>query len=142
MPGPPKPDALISSWNTSPGEPINTFADRHRLTVRQRLALFLQACEGVEHAHQKGIIHRDLKPTNILVTPQEPGGPGVVKVIDFGLAKAISMRLTEKTLVTETGQLMGTPEFMSPEQADLNSVDIDTRTDVYATTGGSCCISC
>src|SRR5918999_5072116 len=89
------------------GEPITTFADRQKLTLRQRLDLFTQACDAVQHAHQKAIIHRDLKPSNILVT--EVDGQPQVKVIDFGVAKALSQRLTEKTLFTETGQLIGTP---------------------------------
>jgi serine/threonine protein kinase len=117
------------------GEPITLFADRNRLTVRRRMELFIQACEGVEHAHQKGILHRDLKPSNILVTSQDSdtnGAGGLVKVIDFGLAKAIGKRLGDKTQLTEFGQLMGTPAYMSPEQADMYAVDIDTRADVYA----------
>src|SRR5438046_166106 len=110
------------------GEPINTFADQQKLTVRQRLELFTQACDAVQHAHQKAIIHRDLKPSNILITiidakPQ-------VRVIDFGVAKAISQQLTERTMFTETGQLMGTPEYMAPEQANTSAPDVDTRTDV------------
>jgi serine/threonine protein kinase len=112
------------------GEPITTFADRHKLTTRQRLELFIQACEAVQHAHQKAIIHRDIKPSNILVTLE--GDKAVVKVIDFGVAKAVSQRLTERTLFTETGQLLGTPEYMSPEQAEMSGLDIDTRTDVYS----------
>jgi len=112
------------------GESITTFADKHRLTVTQRLELFLQACAAVQHAHQKAIIHRDLKPSNILVTLHD--GKPTVKVIDFGVSKAIEQRLTEKTLFTETGQLLGTPEYMAPEQAQANLNDIDTRTDVYS----------
>ncbi|MGH7176737.1 MAG: tetratricopeptide repeat protein, partial [Tepidisphaeraceae bacterium] len=113
------------------GEPITSFADRRKLTVRQRLELFTQACDAVQHAHQKAIIHRDLKPSNILVT-LENDRPWV-KVIDFGLAKAVSQRLTEQTLFTETGQLVGTPEYMAPEQADKSAaVDVDTRSDVYS----------
>jgi serine/threonine protein kinase len=113
-----------------PGEPITRFADRYKLTVRQRLELVIQACAGVHHAHQKAIIHRDLKPTNILVTPVDD--KPVVKVIDFGMAKAVSQRLTEQTLFTETGVLVGTPEYMAPEQADSAIEDVDTRTDVYS----------
>ena len=113
------------------GDPITTFADREKLTVRQRLDLFLQACAAVQHAHQKAIIHRDLKPSNILVMLQD--GKPTVKVIDFGVAKALSQRLTERTLFTETGQLVGTPEYMPPEQADASTqVDVDTRSDVYS----------
>ena len=113
-----------------PGEPITRFADRYKLTVRQRLELIIQACAGVQHAHQKAIIHRDLKPTNILVTMVDD--KPVVKVIDFGMAKAVSQRLTEQTLFTETGVLVGTPEYMAPEQADSAVEDVDTRTDVYS----------
>ncbi len=114
------------------GEAITTYADRHTLTVAQRLALFAQACAAVQHAHQKAIIHRDLKPGNILVTQVDPGGPGQVKVIDFGVAKALSQRLTERTRFTQTGQLIGTPEYMAPEQADPAAQDVDTRSDVYS----------
>jgi serine/threonine protein kinase/tetratricopeptide (TPR) repeat protein len=112
------------------GEPITTFCDRHNYTNRQRLELFVQACDAVQHAHQKAIIHRDIKPSNVLVALQD--GKPVVKVIDFGVAKAVSQQLTERTLFTEAGQLVGTPEYMSPEQAEMNALDIDTRTDVYA----------
>ncbi|NIV47839.1 MAG: protein kinase, partial [Gammaproteobacteria bacterium] len=91
---------------------------------------FTQVCEGVQHAHQKGIIHRDLKPSNVLVRDQD--GKPVPKIIDFGIAKATAQRLTERTLFTELGQLIGTPEYMSPEQAEMTRQDIDTRTDVYS----------
>ena len=112
------------------GEPITTFADRQKLAIRQRLELFIQACEAVQHAHQKAIIHRDLKPSNILVMSVDD--KPVVKVIDFGVAKAVSQRLTERTFFTETGQLVGTPEYMAPEQAESAVHDVDTRTDVYS----------
>ncbi len=112
------------------GEAITAYCDRNRLTTRQRLELFIQVCEGVQHAHQKAVIHRDLKPSNILVTVQ--GDRPVPKIIDFGVAKATSQRLTERTLFTELGQLIGTPEYMSPEQAEMTGTDIDTRTDVYS----------
>jgi len=112
------------------GESITHFADRHGLTLRQRLELFTQACDALQHAHQKAIIHRDLKPSNILVK-LESGKP-VVKVIDFGIAKALDQTTAEKTLFTETGQLVGTPEYMSPEQAEGNGLDVDTRSDVYS----------
>jgi non-specific serine/threonine protein kinase/serine/threonine-protein kinase len=112
------------------GEAITSYCDRHRLSTRQRIDLFLQVCEGVHHAHQKGIIHRDLKPSNILVTVRDD--VPVPKIIDFGLAKATTQLLTDRTLVTEFGTLVGTPEYMSPEQSDLASLDIDTRTDVYS----------
>ncbi len=120
------------------GEPITAYCDRHRLTIRERLTLFLQVCDAVQHAHTKGIIHRDIKPTNVLVVAgaTEEGGNAkaapTVRVIDFGVAKAVRGGLTEKTIFTETGQLIGTPEYMSPEQADVGNTDIDTRTDVYA----------
>ncbi len=112
------------------GVPITEHCDRQRLTTRERLELFMQACEGVQHAHQKGIIHRDIKPSNILV--EERDGKRVPKVIDFGVAKATEHRLTERTIFTELGQLIGTPEYMSPEQAEMTAEDIDTRTDVYS----------
>jgi eukaryotic-like serine/threonine-protein kinase len=112
------------------GVPITDFCDRHRLTIKQRLGLFMQVCEGVQHAHQKAIIHRDLKPSNVLV--EEVDGKPVPKIIDFGLAKAMGPQLTEMTLFTEAGAMLGTPDYMSPEQADRNERNIDTRTDVYS----------
>ncbi|MGH7176947.1 MAG: serine/threonine-protein kinase, partial [Tepidisphaeraceae bacterium] len=112
------------------GEAITSSSDRQKLTIEQRLELFIQACEAVQHAHQKAIIHRDLKPSNILVTLQD--GKPWVKVIDFGVAKALEQRLTEKTVFTETGQFIGTLEYMSPEQADARLSDVDTRSDVYS----------
>jgi serine/threonine protein kinase len=112
------------------GIPITEFCDAHRLTIEDRLLLLIEVCGGVQHAHQKAIIHRDLKPSNILVT--EVDGRAQPKIIDFGVAKAIAHRLTEKTLFTEAGMLIGTPEYMSPEQAAFTVQDIDTRTDVYA----------
>jgi eukaryotic-like serine/threonine-protein kinase len=112
------------------GEPITSHCDRHRLPTRERLELFIEVCEGVQHAHQKGIIHRDLKPSNVLVTLQNDRP--VPKIIDFGIAKATTQHLTDRTLFTELGVLVGTPEYMSPEQAELTGLDIDTRTDVYA----------
>ncbi len=114
------------------GEPITSFADRQRLTITQRLELFIPVCEAVQHAHMKGIIHRDIKPSNILVAPGGEGHTPIVKVIDFGVAKAISHTLTDKTIFTERGQIIGTPEYMSPEQAEMGATDIDTRTDVYS----------
>jgi non-specific serine/threonine protein kinase/serine/threonine-protein kinase len=112
------------------GDPLTAYCDKHRLTVRDRLELFLQVCEGVRHAHQKGVIHRDIKPSNILVTIRDD--TPVPKIIDFGVAKATSQRLTDKTLYTQLGQWMGTPVYMSPEQAEMTGVDVDTRTDVYS----------
>ncbi|HWL92012.1 MAG TPA: serine/threonine-protein kinase [Phycisphaerae bacterium] len=111
------------------GDPITQFADAHKLSVRERLDLFTQVCSAVQHAHTKGVIHRDLKPGNVLVNMTD--GRPFAKVIDFGIAKATGARLTDKTLFTEHRQLIGTPEYMSPEQAE-GSPDIDTRTDVYA----------
>lgn len=113
-----------------PGLRITDYCDRHRLPLRQRLLLFLQVCEAIQHAHQKGIIHRDIKPSNVLVTHQE--GSARVKVIDFGIAKALDHPLTEKTLFTEVRAFLGTPAYMSPEQADLRSLDLDTRSDIYS----------
>jgi serine/threonine protein kinase/tetratricopeptide (TPR) repeat protein len=113
-----------------PGLPITDYCDRHRLTIHERLGLFMQVCEGVQHAHQKAIIHRDLKPSNVLV--QELDQKPVPKIIDFGLAKATGPRLTEATMYTEFGGIVGTPHYMSPEQADVTEHNIDTRTDVYS----------
>ncbi len=112
------------------GEPVTAYCDRQFLPVRQRLELFRDVCGAVQHAHQKGVIHRDLKPSNVLVTMAD--GRPLPKVIDFGIAKATAIRLTDKTLFTELHQLIGTPEYMSPEQAEVSGVDIDTRSDVYS----------
>jgi serine/threonine protein kinase len=112
------------------GVPITQYCDEHHLTPRQRLELFIPVCQAIQHAHQKGIIHRDIKPTNILVA--EYDNQPVPKVIDFGVAKAVSQSLTEKTMFTGFGQLVGTLEYMSPEQAKLNQLDIDTRSDIYS----------
>jgi tetratricopeptide (TPR) repeat protein len=112
------------------GRPITEYCDTHRLTTRQRLALFLDICHAVQHAHQKGIIHRDLKPSNVIVTVHDVRP--VAKVIDFGIAKATQGPLTDKTIYTQFTQLVGTPLYMSPEQAGLSDLDIDTRSDVYA----------
>jgi serine/threonine protein kinase/tetratricopeptide (TPR) repeat protein len=112
------------------GVPITRYCDEHHLTPRQRLELFVPVCQAVQHAHQKGIIHRDLKPSNVLVAPYD--GKPVPKVIDFGVAKAAGQPLTDKTLVTGFGNVVGTLEYMSPEQAELNNHDIDTRSDIYA----------
>ncbi len=114
------------------GQPITKYCDKHKLSIRQRLDLFIQVCNAVQHAHQKGVLHRDLKPSNILVA--ETDGRPIPKIIDFGLAKALShqSRLTDRTLFTEMGAVIGTIQYMSPEQADLNPIDIDTRSDIYA----------
>ncbi len=112
------------------GIPITSYCDKHKLTTRQRMELFIQVCDGVQHAHQKAIIHRDLKPSNILVS--EVDGKPMPRIIDFGLAKATSQRLTDGSMYTRVGTLLGTLEYMSPEQADSAGEDIDTRTDVYS----------
>jgi serine/threonine protein kinase len=112
------------------GVPITEFCDQRRLTMRQRLELFVTVCQAVQHAHQKGIIHRDLKPSNVLVTLHDI--IAVPKIIDFGIAKATTQPLTERTLFTNFAQMMGTPLYMSPEQAEMNGLDVDTRSDVYA----------
>jgi serine/threonine protein kinase len=112
------------------GVPITQFCDDNQLTPRQRLALFVPVCQAIQHAHQKGIIHRDVKPSNVLVTMYDD--KPVPKVIDFGVAKAIEQRLTERTLFTQFGALVGTFEYMSPEQAEMNALGVDTRSDVYS----------
>ena len=112
------------------GVPITEYCDQTRLTVEARLKLFVEVCQAVQHAHQKGIIHRDLKPSNILVCLYD--GQPVAKVIDFGLAKAMNQPLTERTLYTAQGIMVGTPTYMSPEQAEFNNLDVDTRTDIYS----------
>jgi serine/threonine protein kinase len=112
------------------GVPITKYCDEHRFTPRQRLELFIPVCQAVQHAHQKGIIHRDLKPSNVLVALYD--GKAVPKVIDFGVAKAAGSSLTDKTLVTGFGNIVGTLEYMSPEQAEINQLDIDTRSDIYS----------
>ena len=113
-----------------PGVRITEHCDRHRSDIKERLDLFLQVCEAVQHAHQKGIIHRDIKPSNILVSVKD--GKPLPKVIDFGVAKATAGRLTDKTVYTEQGQWIGTPAYMSPEQAEMTAQDIDTRSDIYS----------
>ncbi len=112
------------------GESITAFCDKHKLSIRQRLELFQQVCGAVQHAHMKGVIHRDLKPSNILVRYQ--GDDAQAKVIDFGVAKALHQKLSDATVYTEQGQLIGTPAYMSPEQAEMSAQDIDTRSDVYS----------
>src|SRR3984893_15909773 len=113
-----------------PGLPITQYCDRKRLPAQERLALFIKVCEGVQHAHQKAIMHRDLKPSNILVV--EVDGKPMPRIIDFGIAKAISQQSQDETLVTRAGGMVGTPGYMSPEQVDPSVVDVDTRTDVYS----------
>jgi serine/threonine protein kinase/Flp pilus assembly protein TadD len=112
------------------GVPITRYCDEHHLTPRQRLELFIPVCHAIQHAHQKGVIHRDLKPSNVLVANYD--GRPVPKVIDFGVAKAAGLQLTDKTLVTGFGNIVGTLEYMSPEQAEVNQLDIDTRSDIYS----------
>jgi tetratricopeptide (TPR) repeat protein len=112
------------------GVPITAFCDQNQVPVRQRLELFLSVCQAVQHAHQKGIIHRDIKPSNVLVMSQD--GTPLVKVIDFGIAKAIGQQLTDKTIYTQFTQMVGTPLYMSPEQAGQSGLDVDTRSDIYS----------
>ena len=112
------------------GVPITQYCDRKRMTIGQRLELFLAVCRAVQHAHQKGVIHRDLKPSNVLVTEQE--GAPVPKVIDFGIAKATDQWAVENTLLTQFGQMVGTPEYASPEQAEVMTGDVDESSDVYS----------
>jgi eukaryotic-like serine/threonine-protein kinase len=112
------------------GMPVTAYCDRHQLSIDERLGLFLQVCSAIQHAHQKGILHRDIKPSNIMVAVGDHGP--VLKIIDFGIAKAITQPLGEHQAITEQGQLLGTPEYMSPEQADLAYEQVDTRSDVYS----------
>src|SRR5262249_50513359 len=112
------------------GISITEFCDQSHFSPRQRLELFLHVCQGVQHAHQKGIIHRDIKPSNVLVTMQD--GTPLVKIIDFGIAKALGQQLIDKTLFTGFAQLVGSPLYMSPEQAALSNIDVDTRSDIYS----------
>ena len=112
------------------GVPITEYCDRNQLTPKERLELFVPVCHAIQHAHQKGIIHRDIKPSNVLVTLYD--GKPVAKVIDFGVAKATDQRLTERTMFTQFGQMIGTLEYMSPEQAEMGALDIDTRSDIYS----------
>jgi non-specific serine/threonine protein kinase/serine/threonine-protein kinase len=112
------------------GIPITQYCDGRRMTIGQRLNLFLAVCRAVQHAHHRGVIHRDLKPSNVLVMEQE--GAPVPKVIDFGIAKATDQRAVENTLLTQFGQMVGTPEYASPEQADVATGDVDETSDVYS----------
>ena len=112
------------------GVPMTDFCNHGSLAVRERLELFVSVCQAIQHAHQKGIIHRDIKPSNVLVTLHD--GRPVIKVIDFGVAKATGQKLTDKTLFTGFTQMIGTPLYMSPEQAEMTSQDIDTRSDIFS----------
>jgi serine/threonine protein kinase len=112
------------------GVSLTEFCDQNQLPARARLELFVPVCQAVQHAHTKGVIHRDLKSSNILVTLHD--GQPVPKVIDFGVAKALNQELTEKTLFTAYGHMVGTPQYMSPEQAEMSGLDVDTRSDIYS----------
>ena len=112
------------------GIPLTDYCDQNELTTRERLELFVQVCHAVQHAHQKGIIHRDLKPSNVMVTLYD--GVPVPKIIDFGIAKATTGQLTERSVFTHYGQMIGTPLYMSPEQAEMSGLDVDTRSDIYS----------
>src|SRR4030095_16305076 len=112
------------------GMPITDYCDSKRLSVRERIELFIPICQAIQHAHQKGIIHRDIKPSNILVTASD--AKPVPKVIDFGLAKALDQQMSDGPTMTNFGNVVGTPDYMSPEQAELSRQDIDTRSDVYS----------
>jgi serine/threonine protein kinase len=112
------------------GVPITEYCDKNHLSARQRLELFIPVCQAIQHAHQKGIIHRDIKPSNVLVTLHD--SQPLPMVIDFGIAKATNQKLTEKTLFTNFAQMIGTPAYMSPEQAEMTKLDVDTRTDIYS----------
>ena len=112
------------------GIPFTDYCDQERISTADRLDLFIKVCHAIQHAHQKGIIHRDIKPSNILVTMHD--GIPVPKVIDFGIAKATQQELTEKTIYTQLQQFIGTPAYMSPEQAEMSGLDIDTRSDIYS----------
>ena len=128
MPGPQTRPAVLRH-GTGPGRPITEYCDQNNLTTKERLKLFIEVCHAVQHAHQKGIIHRDIKPTNVLVTQQD--GKPVPKVIDFGIAKAIHQDSPRRPS-RPAGRIIGTPQYMSPEQAQLTGVDVDTRTDIYS----------
>ena len=133
--------SVLDGGTTSAGRPffvmelvrgvsITEYCDKKRLSPKERIRLFVDICGAIQHAHQKGIIHRDLKPSNVMVTLHD--GTPVVKVIDFGVAKAINQQLTSKTLFTRYGQMIGTPQYMSPEQAEMSGLDVDTRSDIYS----------
>ncbi len=130
MPVPPRPGGPYFVMELVRGVPITEYCDRNQLTPKERLELFIPVCNAIQHAHQKGIIHRDIKPSNVLVTLYD--GKPVAKVIDFGVAKATDQRLTERTMFTQFGQIVGTLEYMSPEQAEMGALDIDSRSDIYS----------
>ena len=130
MPAPPRRAGPTSSWNWCAASASPITATRTNLTTKERLDLFIKVCQAIQHAHQKGIIHRDIKPSNILVTLHD--GVPVPKVIDFGIAKATEGRLTDATVYTQLHQFIGTPAYMSPEQAEMSGLDIDTRSDIYS----------
>ena len=112
------------------GIPITEFCDQHQLDMRSRLELFMDVCSAIQHAHQKGVIHRDIKPSNIMVSMHDH--LAVPKIIDFGIAKATQQKLTDKTLFTQFHHFIGTPAYMSPEQANISGLDVDTRSDIYS----------
>src|ERR1044071_5369377 len=114
------------------GIKITDFCDEHQLTTQERLLVFIQVCQAVQHAHQKGIIHRDIKPSNILITINEPNSPNVPKIINFDITKTTQGQLTDQTVFTAFEQFIGTPAYMSPEQAVMTTLDVDTRTDIYS----------
>ncbi len=116
---------------------ITDYCDQNNLSTKERLDLFIKVCQAIQHAHQKGIIHRDIKPSNILVTLHD--GVPVPKVIDFGIAKATEGRLTDATVYTQLHQFIGTPAYMSPEQAEMSGLDVDTRSDIYS--ASACCFT-
>ena len=129
-PGQPTRGVPTLSWSWSTASPSHKYCDDAQLSPRERLELFVPVCQAIQHAHQKGIIHRDIKPSNVLVTLYD--GKPVPKVIDFGVAKAIDQRLTERTMFTQYGSVVGTLEYMSPEQAEMSALGVDTRSDIYS----------
>jgi serine/threonine protein kinase len=129
MPEPPRPAALLRD-GTGARHPHHRLLRPEPISTKERLDLFIKVCQAIQHAHQKGIIHRDIKPSNILVTLHD--GVPVPKVIDFGIAKATEGRLTDATVYTQLHQFIGTPAYMSPEQAEMSGLDIDTRSDIYS----------
>ncbi len=130
MPEPPIPGRPYFVMELVRGVKLTDYCDQHKLSTKERLELFIPVCQAIQHAHQKGIIHRDIKPSNILVTLHD--SVPVPKVIDFGIAKATQQDLTDKTVYTQLQQFVGTPAYMSPEQAEMSGLDIDTRSDIYS----------